>query len=73
MAWSEPCYLAQSFEPMSPLKRQDWIKARSDDAKRAGAQSVRVTVGDKGETLFEGWTDRYPDMGEPRWQLAKET
>lgn len=70
---SEPTYIAQSREPMSPEQRRSWIKERADEAMVKGCRwfraSVHTTMPEL--TLVEGWVEDFvEDQGEPRWLLT---
>lgn len=73
---SEPIYIAQTFETehlVDPVAARAWFAARGVEAHDRGATYPRMTVNDdQTGLLFEAWTEKPKDQGDPRWAFAAE-
>lgn len=73
---SEPCYIAQTFEPEhlhDPVTARAWFQKQGKLAHDEGCTWPRMTVNeDQTGLLFEAWKDRPSDEGEPRWSKSVE-
>lgn len=67
---SEPFYLRQTAEDMSPEEQRRWVEAEVANAKAQGAVWFRVTKHPQHENvvLVEAWKKRPSDEGEPRFR-----
>lgn len=72
---ADPEWLSQCGEPLTREQRSAWFRARTLEAKSAGATHARYSLHETipDLILFEAWRIRPKDEGEPRWMLvAKE-
>lgn len=71
---NEPDFLSQNGEDITTEQRDEWFKARTDEAKAAGATLARYSIHPDIPhlALFEAWIKppKNFEQGEPRWQLA---
>jgi len=73
---SEPDYLAQTAENLTPQERHAWIQERVHDAREKGCEIVRASVDPKRDpmpTLVEGWIDPQADQSvPPHWRMTTD-
>ena len=69
---SEPDFISQTAEPMTPEQRQEWFRWRVTEAENEGATFHRYShhPGNPDILLHEGWKVRPDDQGEPRFQFT---
>ncbi|MEM6623845.1 MAG: hypothetical protein AAF674_16575 [Pseudomonadota bacterium] len=71
---AEPVFIAQTFEraivyDLSAFNL--WMRQQIEVAKSRGANWGRATLSDAHDgVLYEAWTERPDDEGQPRWSLA---
>lgn len=67
---SEPDRIVQTSEPMTPVERRLWIKARCDeDAKEVTFRRISTHPEHPEITLYEGWKVEPRVQGKPRFDL----
>lgn len=68
----EPEFIAQNGEHLTAEQRRQWFRSRTEEAKAEGAVLCRYSVHETMPNLilFEAWTARPSDQGEPRWQIS---
>lgn len=68
---SEPKYVVQTGEALTPEESRAWIQKRVDEAKAEGCRYFRASHNEKPFALLvEGWEERPEDEGPQRWSFV---
>lgn len=72
----EPFYIRQhgAFHELTPDERGRWFHDAVQEARKEGAQEVRMSVDDADNArmaLVEAWKHKEANQGELRWQLQR--
>lgn len=70
---SEPFYIRQTSEPMTPEERSKWLAKCREEALKEGATWARATINEKPyAVLLEAWKTRPKNEGEPRFSFQAD-